>query len=53
METKERAVVLLLISSEEVLDDLRDALPALERAGVVKDGELIPAIRYIDEVIGA
>jgi hypothetical protein len=53
MVKNERAVVLLLISGEEVPDDLRDALPALERAGVVKDGELVPAVRYIDELIGA
>lgn len=48
MKVKERAVVLLLLAGEEVPDDLRDAVPALERVGVVKDGGPVDAVRHLD-----
>jgi hypothetical protein len=47
VKVKERAVVLLLMAGEEIPDDLRDALPALERVGVVKDGGLVDAVQYL------
>lgn len=50
MKVKERAVVLLLLAGEEIPDDLRDALPALERVGVVKDGGLMDAVQYLDHL---
>lgn len=50
MKVKERAVVLLLLAGEEVPDDLRGALPALERVGVVKDGGLMDAVQYLDHL---
>jgi hypothetical protein len=50
VKVKERAVVLLLLAGEKVPDDLRDALSALERVGVVKDGRPVDAVQYLDRL---